>query len=167
MHPGVAVTFHQAGPAVGRPSGHDVGSVTLLLLLFTALCAASVPGFLKTWRGESTVAAVPRLGFLALIKRRQDKIRAGPALLISGYLLCLTGWVLAFSGRGPEMSVLAGVLVVVSFGASVTSFFCVATVVLFNRPKCLVPPHLRRQWGSVKARQLRNQRYRAEGHTPE
>jgi hypothetical protein len=134
--------------------------VTPERLLFTALCAASVPAFVQMWRGESTAATLPRYRLSALIKFREDRVRAGLAAMVSAYVLCLTGWMLPFVRSATHTSAAALVLVLVLSGTCLASFVSIATVVLFNRPKFLVPPRLRRQWGSIKARRTQKQRYR-------
>jgi hypothetical protein len=134
--------------------------VALILVVFTAICAASVPAVVSTWRGQSTAAALPGYSLFAFLTRRKDRIRAGPSAAVSAYVLCLASWVVFLVGPADDPSVTVTVVVLALVGLWLASLLGIATVALFNRPKFLAPPHLRRQWGSLRARRSRRRRAR-------
>jgi hypothetical protein len=131
-----------------------------LLVVLTALFAATVPGFVKTWRGESTVVELPGTACSpgpttegSAPRRARHARRRLPLLPVRWATLLV-------DGDADEAHPVSVALFLTLAGATVAAFVGVATVVLFNRPRFLVPPHLRRQWGSVRSHRAQTKRHR-------
>jgi hypothetical protein len=67
----------------------------------------------------------------------QDRVKAGPALLLSAYVMCLAGWCLLLVR---PLGIILGLIWFLSLAA-------VATIAKKGRPRFLIPPHLRNQPG--------------------
>lgn len=131
-----------------------MGETAIAVIGMTVVCIVSIPTFLRSWHGRGS-QSLPPVGPWRLIKDPKARSRALPAILLSGYVLCSAGWFVVVTGSGPgtsTVSILAGGFVALAWLASILG---VVSVVLLNRPKFLVPPYARNQWGSLRTRKHR------------
>ena len=80
-----------------------------------------------------------------------------PAAVGAGAPFLAACWLFAFSPttRGAGPTALELIAVVCCVLAAISIFGIVPAIVLFNRPKCLVPPNLRDQPGYIDDRRAR------------
>ena len=126
---------------IGNPDRHEVGHheqvVVVASALLTVMAFASIPGFRRAWSGEREFP-MPYWGLGKLFKRADGRRRAGPAMLVSAYVLCVASWglILFRSGAGRVIALLLSL-------AWVGSIATVVTVYARGWPGFLTPPHLR------------------------
>ncbi|MEV1009597.1 hypothetical protein [Streptomyces sp. NPDC049881] len=118
------------------------------MVLFTLLVAGSVWPNVLLWRDRSIrgvpLADVMEMGSLALpigTQTRRGLVRAGPVMCAGMGLLTVALWVFEF------VSGVDNFLVLISLSLPVLAL-CAISIVVFNRPRMLVPPHLREDLGA-------------------
>lgn len=102
------------------------------LSLLSAGAIATVPTFRRSWSGTLAFPLPTIYGFFRQTPLN-DRVKAGPALLLSGYVMCLSGWCLLLVR---PLGILLGVIWFLSFAA-------VVTIAKTGHPRLLIPPHLR------------------------
>jgi hypothetical protein len=126
----------------------------LAFVIFFTLAIAATYRLPRYWRGE--ISVIPSMSrwwpFGGPLLRAWE--RSMPAAFAAGWSLIvafLTGWLAAVGKRTDSQPLrdlaYVGIAAIAVF---FLSLFVVATVVLINRPKFIVPPHLRQQPGAVQ-----------------
>ncbi len=142
----------------------------LAFAIFITLAIAATYRLPRYWRDEiSVVPAMSRWWpFGDPLLRGWE--RSMPAAFAAGWSLVVafvTGW-LATVGKRTDSQTLHDLAYVgfAAIGVFFLSLFVLATVVLFNRPKFIVPPHLRLQPGAVQEwfRAIRKRRGSRRAH---
>ncbi len=126
----------------------------LAFVIFFALAVAGTYRLPRYWRGETSV--IPLMSrwwpFGGPLLRGWE--RSMPAAFASGWslLVAFVTGSLAAAGKRTDSQPLHDLAYVgiAAIGVFFLSLFVMATVVLFNRPKFIVPPHLRQQPGAVQ-----------------
>jgi hypothetical protein len=119
--------------------------VIVALTILTAMCGAGAPMVIRAWRGESSLAEIPRYSVFARVKKK-DRVRAGPAAFVSACLLCLTSWTAVLLGPADHMSIAAGIVFLAVAALWVVSFVAappggtrqLRLAVRLQAPPCLV-----------------------------
>ena len=117
------------------------------LVLFTVLWTIGAWQLIRFWQHNTTFFDVPDTR--AYMRART---RCFPTFMAAGFAMLVVGWILAFESPNHGYG---SALFIVVFGAVavfLSSLIVGPVVLLFNRPRWLVPPHLRGDPGYLEVR---------------
>lgn len=126
------------------------GFVAGLAALTVGWCLA-IDQVVRMWHHSTSFFDVDRTPKL---RYRRARVRAIPAGVLTGLPFLIAAWILAFDKPKHAVNPDAGQLVALACAVLVAIgiFAVVPAIVLFNRPRRLVPPHLRDQPGYLDER---------------
>ncbi len=134
--------------------GSPPGLVIACLVVMTLLWPLAAMQGAKLWRHSTEFFDAPSGSY------RRARIRSFPVFICVGLLILASVWCLVLDQGRPPASpdairrvALSGFLAATFLGLVVGP-----SIVLFNRPRCAVPPHLRQDAGHLAERRRRSTR---------
>jgi hypothetical protein len=120
--------------------------VEVCLGLMTIVWPVAVVQILRMWNHQTTFFDVAGTSNL---RYRRARVRTFPMGVLLGGLLLAAAWMFAISppSQGGKPNVIQVVGLITFLLVVVLAITLLPTIFLFNRPKRLVPPHMRNQLG--------------------
>jgi hypothetical protein len=119
----------------------------IALVLATLLGAVAAPQLIRFWRHTTT--------FFDVADRRsyfRARTRCFPTLAAGGLGLLVDGWIFVLDPPSHGYDVVTSIVLVIFGAVFLGSGVVGPAVLLFNRPRWLVPPHLRGDPGYLEVR---------------
>jgi hypothetical protein len=133
--------------------------MTWLFTVIALTIMLSAPVMLRrVWRGRISADELGSVAILYSSERlRRGHARATLPVVAAGYGVFSTGFVvLVFPDPAPDQETVLGLLVAFLVICIVLSVVLYWSIVLFNKPKLLVPPPMRDDMGALEARRRRS-----------
>src|SRR5687767_1075040 len=119
----------------------------LAVLVGVALCVLAVEPLRRYWRGEGHVLFdAPAPAWFGWGRWAWEGSRRAAPCLSVGFAITLAGLVVAELSPWRSLDIAAAVAAVGGIGLGALAL---VSITLFNRPRLLVPPHLRDYYGSL------------------